>query len=123
MLICSDAIQKLLSVGTPIEETIRACRDITRFIIVRQVKGGGAFRGEYLGKTVRWAYSKKSVDCIQSVISGNKVATSDNCQPLMDLPEDDSWLEWIDFDRYVDLTKQILMDISFIKKPENVRFF
>ncbi len=121
MLICSDAIQKLLTVGKPIEVTIRSCKDIARFIIVRQVKGGGAFRGEYLGKTVRWYYSNKSVDCIQSVISGNKVATSDGCMPCMDLPE--MLPEDVDFEKYISLTKQILVDIGYVKKPETVRFF
>jgi hypothetical protein len=121
MLICSDAIKAFLSVGTPIEETINACQNITRFIIVRQVKGGAAFRGEYLGKVVRWYYSKSSTDCIQTVMHGSRVATSENCMPLMDigetLPTD------LDRNRYIELTKQALYDIGYFKRPEKVVFF
>lgn len=40
-LICSDAVQKYLSKGTPISQTIRECTDIRRFVVVRAVKGGG----------------------------------------------------------------------------------
>jgi hypothetical protein len=121
MLICSDAIKALLTVGTPIDKTIMACQNITRFIIVRQVKGGAAFRGEYLGKVVRWYYSDKSIDCIQTVTHGSRVATSENCMPLMDiatdLPTD------LDRARYIELTKSYLYDIGYYKKPERVMFF
>jgi hypothetical protein len=120
MLICSDAIKKLLTDGTPIDKTIRECKDITRFIIVRQVKGGGAFRGEYLGKVVRWYFSKNSIDCIQTVTHGSRVATSENCMPIMDI---DGMPDDLDFDRYVELTKQILVDIGYTKKPSKVVFF
>lgn len=39
--ICVDAIKQLLVNNIPIEETIRNCTDITKFINVRTVKGGG----------------------------------------------------------------------------------
>lgn len=38
--ICIDAIKDYLTSGYPIEQTIVGCQDITKFISVRQVKGG-----------------------------------------------------------------------------------
>jgi len=38
--ICSDAIVEFLTKGTPIQETIYACRDITKFISMQNVKNG-----------------------------------------------------------------------------------
>lgn len=120
-LICSDAIKLFLIDGTPYEKTIRECTDITRFIVVRNVKGGAAFRGEYLGKVVRWYYSNKSYDCIQYISSGNKVAETDNCIPCMDLPAEipsDLNYQW-----YIDKCIDILTDVGYYKKVKQVNFF
>lgn len=38
--ICTDAVIEYLTKGTPIESTIKACRDITKFISMQQVKNG-----------------------------------------------------------------------------------
>lgn len=38
--ICVEAVEKYLTAGTPIVTTIRQCRDITKFVAVRTVKGG-----------------------------------------------------------------------------------
>lgn len=38
--ICTDAIKALLEHGTPIDHTIRACKDIRRFTAMREVDGG-----------------------------------------------------------------------------------
>lgn len=40
-IICTEAVLALLSDGTPIEKTIRACTDIRKFVTVRTVRGGG----------------------------------------------------------------------------------
>lgn len=121
-LICSDAIKLFLSKGTPVEETIRACKDITRFVVVRNVKGGAHKDGEYLGKVVRWAYYKGIHGTINYVSSGNKVAETDGAWPLQDLPE--SFPEdQIDYDKYISLTKDILYDIGYLKRAKQVSFF
>jgi hypothetical protein len=39
--ICSDAVAEFLAKGTPIEQTIRACRDLNKFITMTKVNGGG----------------------------------------------------------------------------------
>jgi hypothetical protein len=121
MLICSDAIKAFLSKQTPIEETIKQCRDITRFVVVRNVKGGAHFRNEYLGRVVRWYYSNKSYDSIHYVTNNNRVAETENCMPCMDLPTqipDD-----LDYQRYINETKNILYDIGYYKRSEQTRFF
>lgn len=38
--VCLDALEALLTQGTPIETTIRECKDIRKFVSVRTVKGG-----------------------------------------------------------------------------------
>ena len=39
--ICTDALVAYYKDGTPIEQTIRACTDVRKFVSVRAVKGGG----------------------------------------------------------------------------------
>jgi len=39
--ICNDAVAEFLEHGTPIEQTIIRCDDVRKFVVVRQVKGGG----------------------------------------------------------------------------------
>lgn len=39
--ICADAVAEFLAKGTPIEYTIAACRDITKFVTIQRVNGGG----------------------------------------------------------------------------------
>jgi len=93
--ICTYAIIEKILHGTPIETTIRECTDASRFVEVREVKGGGVYLGaegyiDYLGKTVRW-YHATGVGSDARVVyakSGNKVANSDSSKPLMTLPVD-----------------------------------
>ena len=40
-IICVDAIKAYMQFGTPLEETIRRCDDIRKFVTVRGVQGGG----------------------------------------------------------------------------------
>lgn len=86
--ICIDAVIAYLTKNVPLEKTIEGCTDIRRFLTVRRVKGGAEYAGEYLGKVVRWYYGKGSKECIRYASNGNKVAKSDGCKPLMELPDD-----------------------------------
>ena len=81
-----DAIKAYIQHGTDIETTINLCNDITRFISVKKVNGGGVWRGEYLGKVVRWYYSTDG-ESIHYKTNGNKVGKSDNAHPCMTLPD------------------------------------
>ena len=39
--ICADAVAEFLAKGVPVEYTIAACRDITKFVTIQMVNGGG----------------------------------------------------------------------------------
>jgi hypothetical protein len=119
-LICTDAIVALLSKGIPIEETIKSSKDFTRFVTVRQVKGGAKKDKEYLGKVIRWAYIKKEYNCIKYVTNGHKVPDTDGAVPFMDLPT--QWPD-INYDWYINKTKEILYEIGFTPRPKQLTFF
>jgi DNA polymerase elongation subunit (family B) len=118
-LICSDAVIALLTAGTPIAQTVAESKDFTRFVSVRDVKGGGECAGVYLGKVVRWYYAKGARTTINYVGSGNKVAETDNVKPCMDLP--DSFPEDLDHDRYIAEANAILCEIGHTK-PQGALF-
>lgn len=96
--ICADAVVNYLKDGTPLMSTIRGCTDIRKFVVIRTVKGGGVYGGEYLGKTVRWYYAANEQRHIEYESNGNKVAGSQGARPCMELP--DTLPTDIDFDRY-----------------------
>ncbi len=109
-LICSDAIQALIVHGTPIEKTIRESKDVRRFVVVRNVKGGAHKDGYYLGKAVRWYYSRGMTGAIHYVISGNQVSNSQGAKPLMQLGE---FPDDIDYEYYERKTYGMLRDIGY----------
>jgi len=120
-LVCSDAVQAYLSKKTPLHRTIRECKDIRRFVAVRQVKGGGVKvweegRTEYLGKTVRWYYAKDVPGEIVYARSGNKVPRTEGAKPLMILP--DVLPDDIDYEWYETKAENILYDIGAWKRKE-----
>ncbi len=120
-LICTDAIKALLGKNIPIEKTIKECTDITRFITVRNVKGGAHKEGEYLGKTVRWYYAKNCTGTINYILSGNRVPDTDGAYPCMDLPT--SFPDNLDHQWYINKTNEILEDIAYKPKKQQLRFF
>lgn len=87
MSIVAEAIIAYLKDGVSIEKTIKECTDICKFLIVRKVKEGATWRGEYLGKIVRWYYSSEG-EAIRAINSDNKVAGSDNAIPMQLLSDD-----------------------------------
>lgn len=117
--ICKDAVIAYLKDKTPIEQTVRDCKDITKFVSVRTVKGGGIYDGRYLGKVVRWVYSTDSRGTINYRISGNKVPRTDGCYPVMDLPE--VFPEHIDYNWYQNDCNELLMDLGVVARPPVVR--
>lgn len=120
--ICTDAVKQLLLDGTPIETTIKNCKDFTRFITVRQAKAPGAHKdGQYLGKVVRWYYRKGEMGTINTVAANNKVADSEGACPVMDLPNEVPYD--IDFQWYIDKATDILYDIAYYNRPKQQRLF
>lgn len=119
MSVCSDAVVALLTHGTPLADTIRACTDIRDFVTVVNVKGGGTWRGEYLGKVVRYIWSTDGAEILYKTAhatTGNykKVSKSDGCRPVMDLP--DELPSDIDYARYIAEANEILQDIGAVER-------
>ena len=111
--ICRDALIAFLTTGKPISQTVRECRDIRRFLSVRSVKGGAVKDGAYLGKAIRWYASNVVTGDIIYAINGNKVPSSENCRPLMELPA--TFPEDVDFVRYEAETFAMLKEIGYGK--------
>lgn len=118
-LICSDAVKALIAHNIPIEKTIRECKDLTRFITVRNVASPGAHKnGHYLGKVIRWIYHNDIVGTINYISNGNKVPQTEGAMPIQDLPP-----EWpdINYQYYIEKTIEILYDVAYLKRVEQER--
>lgn len=106
--ICTYAVQQLLIHGAPLAKTVLNHDNMNDFLRVRSVTGGAVWRDEYLGRVVRWVYTKDG-DVITYKKNGNKVPLSDGATPVMtlsDMPTD------IDYRRYIDDAKTILDDLG-----------
>ncbi len=111
--ICVEAVEKFIVDGTPLLVTIMPCRDITRFVAVKNVTGGAHWDGHYLGKVVRWYYAKDVSHTINYINSNRIVADSDGAKPLMDLP--DEFPVDLDYGRYVQRCEDMLKEIAYVK--------
>jgi len=107
-----DAVAAFLSKGALVEYTVRACEDVRKFVAVRQVTGGGLWRGEYLGKAVRFYYSTEvgADECIHYAKNSNKVPRSDGAKPMMDLP--DTLPGDVNYVRYIEMAQDALKDMG-----------
>lgn len=108
MTICSDAVLNLIKKGTPIKDTILGADDPKGFVTIINATGGGTWRGEYLGKVVRYYWSTDSDPILTG--KGRKVAKTDGCRPLMEM--DRTMPVDVDFDRYVKEAEKIAVDIG-----------
>lgn len=116
--ICVEAVESYLTTGAPVSASVRACRDIRKFVAVRTVKGGAVKvwdgHTEYLGKSVRWYYATGVEGELVYASSGNKVPRSDGAMPVMVLPKE--FPNDVDFEWYENEAKRILEDIGAIPK-------
>ena len=113
--VCIMAVIEHLSKGTPIEQTVRSCTDLTRFLSLRRVTGGADKDGDYLGKVVRWYYSTESEGTINYAKDGKRVSRTRGAKPCLDLPDD--FPHDIDYAWYVAEADEMLMDIGFKPRP------
>lgn len=87
--ICSDAAVAYLVHGVMPEDTIAACEDVRKFIVVYRVAGGCEDHdGKYLGKAVRWYYSRDVRQPLREIGTDKTVAASMGAMPIMTLPDD-----------------------------------
>jgi hypothetical protein len=110
--IVADAMAEFLSKGTPIERTIEDCQDLTKFVSIRRVDGGGIWRGAYLGKSVRFYYSTEvnPDEQISYAKNRNKVPKTDGARPVMTLPA--TLPGDVDFSRYITLAREGLKNMG-----------
>ena len=109
--IVTEAVIAYLRNGTPIEDTVKACGDITKFISARTVRGGAVKDGEPCGKVVRWYYSTATESAIHYKSNGNTVPKTQGAMPILDLPE--SLPSDLDYDWYIKVAKQWAGDLEF----------
>lgn len=113
--ICNDAVIAFLRDGTPIAHTIMACKDIKRFLTVKNANNpaGGAVEertGVWLGKALRWYYGVGVTTGLRYVANNNLVAGSTGAIPLMDLP--DTFPADVDYQLYVNESFSMLKDLG-----------
>jgi DNA polymerase elongation subunit (family B) len=111
--ISTDAVKEFLQNGTPLEHTIKTCKDVSKFVTIRTVNGGALKNGELIGKAIRWYYGKYELDAMYYKTSGNKVPRSDGAKPMMELT--DTIPEDMDFDWYIEESNKILKNIGYKK--------
>lgn len=114
--ICSDAALMCIKNGTPVEVTIRNCRDIKQFVTVIKAAGGATWRGQYLGKTVRYYWGLDGEPIFKAKpheSTGNfaKVPKTEGAIECMRLP--DEFPADIDYARYIAEAESILTDLGF----------
>lgn len=119
--ICIEAIENLIIKDIPLEKTIQECKDITKFVSIKNVKGGAHKDGNYLGKVVRWAYFKNELGTINYITNNHKVPDTEGARPLMDLPE--TFPNDLNYSWYIAKCNEMLMQIGYLKRQEQIRFF
>lgn len=112
--ICVEAVIRFLTEGVPVQKTIRECKDIRRFVTIRNVEGGAVKDDQYLGRAARWYYSTQAKGVITYKTNGNTVARSEGAMPCMELP--DALPQDIDYDWYIREAISILTDIGYCKE-------
>ncbi|MBE0435911.1 MAG: hypothetical protein IBX56_08930 [Methylomicrobium sp.] len=108
-----DAVKRHLAFGDPIEDTILFEPSILPFISAQRVTGGATWRGEDLGKVVRFYKSSAVPDteCIRYAKNNNTVPKSQGARPVMILP--DELPNDIDYDFYINEAYSVLQDIGY----------
>jgi hypothetical protein len=84
--ICIESVTAYLTTGTPLHASIRACKEVQKFITVRSVTGGAVKDGIYLGKAIRWIYTDGDTSDVIYAKNGHKVPKSTGATPVMEMP-------------------------------------
>lgn len=109
--ICSEAVIDYLTLGASIDSTIIHCRDIRKFISIRNVRDPGAeWQGKPIGKTIRWYYAKGIEEAILYRVNKYLVPKTFGAKPLMTLP--DELPNDINYDWYIRTAEDILKEIN-----------
>jgi hypothetical protein len=105
--ICKEAIFSYLLDKRKVEDTIMNCTlDPSNFIMVRKCAKGGYWKGEYLGKVVRWYWSTKGEPITNP--KGHRVSNTEDAYPIMNLK--DTLID-INYEKYIKKTYELLETI------------
>jgi hypothetical protein len=113
-----EAVRKYLLDFTPIQNTIRECRTVGKFLSARTVNGGGTWNEVPIGKMVRWYYSTNGHP-IRYLSNGNLVPKTNEAHgvaPMMDLANAlpaDLNIQW-----YIDEAEKMLEDLGVTPKGD-----
>jgi DNA polymerase elongation subunit (family B) len=113
--ICNEAVIAYLTQGIPVEDTVRTCKDITKFLTLRTVNGGAIKDDERLGKAIRWYYAEGEGGAIHYATNGNTVPRTEGAKPLMDLPE--RFPSDVNYEWYIRECEEILMAVGAVPRP------
>jgi hypothetical protein len=109
MTVCSEAIVRLLVDGTPMERTIRECQDPRSFVTVVRVSTGAQWRGNPLGRAVRYYWSLDG-DPILYTNGSRRVSKTEGSHPMQELldeiPAD------LDYLRYCEEAARLAVDLG-----------
>ena len=109
-----EAAREFLAKGTPIEDTVRYCRDVRKFVVVRRVTGGCCDQdGVLVGKAVRWIYSTDVQGPLLYVKDSKQVPRSHGARPLMELPDGNECPDDLDRAFYIREAYAILQDVGY----------
>ena len=115
--VVSQAVVRYLAEGRSLETHILMEDDIKAFVSARRVTGGATWRGQRLGKVVRWYYSREVPDdeVIAYAKNSNKVPNTGGARPCMQLPSERP--KDLNYDRYLAMAKDLLVDIGVFPPP------
>ena len=113
--ICVEAVTDYLTDGIEVGDTVRACKDITKFLTLRTVTGGAVKDEVFIGKAIRWYYAEGEMGTINYNSNGNTVPRSEGARPLMDLP--DAFPDDVNYDWYINECNEMLMALGVKERP------
>lgn len=109
MTVCSEAVVRYLVDGVPLDETIHRCSDPRMFVTVIKVNGGALWRGQRLGRVIRWYWSTDG-EQVTYADGSRRVAKTEGARPMAELtgavPLD------LDRARYVEEARKIAADLG-----------
>lgn len=109
--VVTDAAIAYLVDDLAIETTVHNCSNPLRFLAARRVTGGAVWRGEYLGKVVRWCYTTDGEPICYGPgkKEGHKVGKTEGSTPVMDLVD---MPQNIDFASYVQEARELVKSVG-----------
>ena len=108
MTICSAAVVAYLKDGIPLQDTIHNSDDPKRFLTLIRANNGGYWRGNYLGKSIRYYWSLSGSPIVNK--TGGRIPKTEGARPLIELP--DKLPRDLDYLRYCDEAYKLLVDLG-----------